>query len=302
MIVPVYNAEPFLRRCVDSILSQKFTDGELLLIDDGSQDRSGAICDQYAERDSRVRVFHKANGGVSSARNVGLDHARGEWITFCDADDWVSADTLCSDIGNYNEDLLIYSYFTVGQGPMKLHELPECILSDRRSLSDYCSKNLISSVFRSPWSKFFKRERIYDIRFDERVRLGEDTLFMLDVLNRIQSCRVLVAPLYVYNISNLASKYQLSIAESIYAMKALFRAYDLLGVENRQVEKYFFVDYKLYCQGEINKTPELWFKDPAVISFYNRVKKSLGLNYRLRYRLLSNRTVSCLNRFLKRKD
>lgn len=81
VIVPVYNTEKYLHRCVDSILAQTFTDFELLLIDDGSTDSSGAICDEYAQKDSRVRVFHKENGGASSARNLGLDNATGEWIT-----------------------------------------------------------------------------------------------------------------------------------------------------------------------------------------------------------------------------
>ena len=89
VIIPVYNAESTLRRCLDSILAQTFTDFECLLINDGSKDRSGEICEEYANKDSRVRVFHKENGGVSSARNVGLDNARGEWITFCDSDDTV---------------------------------------------------------------------------------------------------------------------------------------------------------------------------------------------------------------------
>lgn len=90
VIVPVYNAEKYLHRCIDSILAQTFTDFELLLIDDGSKDKSGAICDEYAVKDNRVRVFHKENGGVSSARNLGLENARGEWVAFCDSDDFVA--------------------------------------------------------------------------------------------------------------------------------------------------------------------------------------------------------------------
>lgn len=84
IIVPVYNAESTLKRCVDSIVHQKFTDWELLLVDDGSRDNSGTICDEYAVKDSRIKVFHKENGGVSSARNIGLNNAIGKWITFCD--------------------------------------------------------------------------------------------------------------------------------------------------------------------------------------------------------------------------
>lgn len=95
VIVPVYNAEKYLRRCVGSILAQTFTDFELLLVDDGSTDASGAICDEYASADARVRVFHKPNGGVSSARNLGLDNARGEWIAFADADDYLFKHFLC---------------------------------------------------------------------------------------------------------------------------------------------------------------------------------------------------------------
>ena len=89
VIVPVYKAEKYLRKCVDSILGQTFRDFELLLVDDGSPDGSGAICDEYARKDSRVRVFHKENGGVSSARQYGLDQARGEYTIHADPDDWV---------------------------------------------------------------------------------------------------------------------------------------------------------------------------------------------------------------------
>lgn len=97
IIVPVYNTEKYLSRCIDSILLQTFTDFELLLIDDGSKDRSGHICDEYAEKDSRVRVFHKPNEGVSSTRNLGLDKARGQWITFCDSDDWLD-ESMCEEM------------------------------------------------------------------------------------------------------------------------------------------------------------------------------------------------------------
>lgn len=92
IIVPVYNTEKYLRRCLDSISAQTFTDWECICVDDGSPDDSGSILDEYAEKDGRFVIIHKENGGVSSARNAGLDIARGEWIAFCDSDDWVEKD------------------------------------------------------------------------------------------------------------------------------------------------------------------------------------------------------------------
>ena len=93
VIVPVYNVEKYLNRCIDSILAQTFTDFELILVDDGSPDNCGKICDEYAAKDSRIHVIHKANGGLSDARNAGIDWAfansNSEWVTFMDSDDWI---------------------------------------------------------------------------------------------------------------------------------------------------------------------------------------------------------------------
>ena len=89
VIVPVYKVESYLRKCVDSILGQSFSDFEVILVDDGSPDNCGAICDDYATRDQRVKVIHKINGGLSDARNVGLDAAIGQYICFVDSDDWI---------------------------------------------------------------------------------------------------------------------------------------------------------------------------------------------------------------------
>ena len=113
IIVPVYKAEKYLRRCVDSILAQTYQNIEVLLIDDGSPDNSGEICDEYAEKDSRVRVFHKPNGGVSSARNLGLKEAKGDYIGFVDADDYIDKtmyEVLLCNLIKENSDISICSY------------------------------------------------------------------------------------------------------------------------------------------------------------------------------------------------
>lgn len=112
IIVPVYNVELYLDKCIQSILAQSYPNFELLLIDDGSSDGSKEICDKYAKLDSRIRVFHRINGGVSSARNAGLEKAKGDWIAFIDADDWVFPNFLSDFVANLenNVDLYIQGY------------------------------------------------------------------------------------------------------------------------------------------------------------------------------------------------
>lgn len=122
VIVPVYKAEAYLHRCVDSILAQTFQDFEVLLIDDGSPDRSGEICDEYARKDRRVRVFHKENGGVSSARQCGMDNAQGEYTIHADPDDWVEPDMLEELYRKAKEedaDMVICDYYTEEKGRTK---------------------------------------------------------------------------------------------------------------------------------------------------------------------------------------
>ena len=108
IIVPVYNAEKTLPQCIDSILSQKYSDFEVLLIDDGSTDNSGRLCDTYSQKDKRIRVFHQENQGVSAARNLGLEQMKGEFVTFCDSDDWVEDTWLLDYMDNYNGEDVLY--------------------------------------------------------------------------------------------------------------------------------------------------------------------------------------------------
>jgi len=115
IIVPIYNAEKYLYRCIDSILEQTFSDFELLLIDDGSTDKSGVICDHYSNKDSRVKTIHKKNGGECSARNVGLDNVSGEWVAFVDADDYVEPNWLSIFMDSCNGyDIVVQGFFCDG--------------------------------------------------------------------------------------------------------------------------------------------------------------------------------------------
>ena len=176
IIVPVYNTEQYLHSCIDSILTQTYTDFELLLIDDGSTDLSGAICDKYAWKDSRVRVFHQKNGGVSSARNLGLDNAKGEWVTFVDSDDAIINIPFVS----YDEDLVIFPHKVLSKdGTEYLCKLENSVFDNKSKVRNFVKDNSTTSVFKTLWSKLYKRDLIGNLRFDESIKIGEDQVFLL---------------------------------------------------------------------------------------------------------------------------
>lgn len=205
VIVPVYNASKYLRPCLDSILSQSYPDFEVLLVDDGSTDDSGSICDEYARRDSRVRVFHKTNGGVSSARNLGLDQAQGEFVCFVDADDVVLADALSILVKGMKNgaDLSIGGYevydecdnrtFSVRERLTENISVRECMVQMYYPKYYYYQGYL--------WNKLFRREIIQadSLRFDESIFFNEDRLFVVQYLC---SCKSFVSfstePVYKY--------------------------------------------------------------------------------------------------------
>ena len=197
VIVPVYNTEKYLHRCIDSILAQTYTDFELLLIDDGSTDSSGAICDEYALRDSRVRVFHKENGGVSSARNLGLDNAQGEWITFVDSDDWIACNALDVMLDNKEEDLIITS-FTSERNLFYAQFESGCFVGS--SINKCLSKYFGHISFTVIWGKLYKRHIIVDNKliFDNSIHTGEDTLFLYSYIAEINSINIKSIGVYHY--------------------------------------------------------------------------------------------------------
>ena len=222
IIVPIYKAEQYIHRCIDSILSQSYTDFELLLIDDGSPDGCGAICDAYAVKDSRVRVFHKENRGVSSARNLGIAHAQGEWITFIDADDYVHPDFLFSLYAQHDADLIVGSFQLVGSDESWDGILPNEKYG-REVLKDKLFKSAFTPNHRAPWGKLYRRDIIVDnhILYDSKVTLSEDWLFTLEYFQYTQSIRTIDAPYYYYERGNVDGLSQNSryFEEYFYAME-----------------------------------------------------------------------------------
>ena len=186
VIVPVYNVEKYISMCIDSILAQTFKDFELLLIDDGSPDKSGEICDEYALKDSRVRVFHKENGGVCSARNLGLDNATGEWVTFIDADDWVSTgfiENLYNPILADNTIEFVQAGCTnyINDKIAEIEQKYEYLLNDNPVyLFNHFRGLTVSKLFN------LNIIRTNELNFDEKMRIGEDMAFTLDYILHIK--------------------------------------------------------------------------------------------------------------------
>lgn len=222
VIVPVYNTEKYLNQCIDSILAQTFTDFELLLIDDGSTDNSAMICDEYAQKDSRVRVFHKKNGGVSSARNLGLDNARGEWIAFVDGDDYISSNFCEILLDNENEDLVICSFEAFGTINDKCKINDSCISKEQLTLN--LNEYLLKNHFMTPWGKLFKKN-ILDyskLRFSLNIDSTEDTIFIYKYMLYIKTIRTKSNIIYYYrHTGNGLSCHTLSIDKGIYTMYIL---------------------------------------------------------------------------------
>lgn len=191
IIIPVYNAEATLRRCLDSLVSQQFSDYELLLINDGSADSSDAICREYADRYPQIRYFAKENGGVSSARNLGLTQAQGEYILFVDSDDFVTTDyfaVLTNALTYEKPDLLMFGYRNFG-GISAERNTGEFFENAETGIADRISTAMRRYLFSSLWSRVFRRQIIEEngLRFDESLSIGEDQAFIFAYAMHIRS-------------------------------------------------------------------------------------------------------------------
>lgn len=183
IIVPIYNVEPYLRACLDSILRQNFTDYELILIDDGSLDDSGKICDEYASSDKRIIVIHKKNGGVSSARNAGLDIARGEYITFVDSDDELEETyekNMCILLSNSNIDMLQFPRYCEVIDHHYSMEKNLVLTGIDNIITAWIEEKILSGVL---WDKIYKKTICEKIKFPEG-RVHEDLYVICDIITK----------------------------------------------------------------------------------------------------------------------
>lgn len=188
VIVPIYNGEKYLPACVESLLNQTYQAMEIILVNDGSKDSSGEICDGYAERDSRVRVIHQPNQGVSAARNAGLDLAAGKYVAFVDADDYVLPDyleRLHEDLINHDADFVACDYQEIKSADGPKTGIPS--VSASREIEDKTAyfEDMVAireNYWSIIWAKLYRRELIGDTRFCRDLKYGEDHIFFYDLM------------------------------------------------------------------------------------------------------------------------
>lgn len=207
IIVPVYNAEKTLRRCLDSFFEQHFSDWECIVVNDGSTDNSACICDNYASKDSRFRIIHKTNEGVSVARNIGVDTAKGEWITFVDSDDWLDKEMLMlPSFAEKDADLLFVDCLIMKGCDSYVDHYDAAIYSKSQIQSSY-HKLMFRQSMLGPWAKFFRREIILknNLRFDQNIKWAEDRLFNLQFLSNCNKIQLMGKGSYVYMFPNSES-------------------------------------------------------------------------------------------------
>lgn len=243
IIIPVYNVEKYLPECIESIIAQDFPDFECLLVDDGSTDGSGALCDIYAARDSRFRVFHQQNQGVSAARNRGIAEALGEWISFVDSDDWLDCSYLSNLLSVSIGDWTISGYKI--HNPNRVVDLkPDKQISfSVNSSSDRIIAHLLENyAFYGPYSKLFKKSiiKLKGIEFNEAISFGEDLCFNFDYFLNVKTISCICKSNYHYRIlsntlstKNYSNKWELDYSQ----WKHMVHTFTTLGLFSNKVKE-----------------------------------------------------------------
>lgn len=256
IIVPVYNAEKYLKRCVDSILNQEFQNYELILADDGSTDLSGSLCDRYAALDSRIKTIHKPNTGVSDTRNKALDLARGTYIQFVDSDDWITPESthlMIRSMEMYDCDMIISDFYRVsGEHLAHKGDINETRILSREEFSSYMIENPADFYYGVLWNKLYKRDIIEKnhIRMDTKISWCEDFLFNLEYIRHAHSFYALQAPVYYYvkrkgslvsQGMNISSTLQMKISVFEYYNEFYKDIYDQEDYKNIRPQIYRFL-------------------------------------------------------------
>ena len=271
IIVPIYKVEKFIKKCVDSIIAQNYKNIEIILVDDGSPDNCPAICDEYAKQDSRIKVVHKENGGLISARKAGLQASSGEYVCFVDGDDWIESDMykhIADAINKTNADCIITQFcFEYPNNPRNSdYKLNKELYTREEIEKDIFPTMLFDNqyyrfgIFPNCWTKVFKRQLLekHLMDTDERIRIGEDIAFTYPCLMECQTLAFVDKALYHYRINpeSMTKAYDSSLQDVIYLpYQALVEKSISLGVDlSNQLPYYllYLVNFVIRNEANIN--------------------------------------------------
>ena len=245
IIVPVYNAEKTISRCIESILQQEYTNFELLLMDDGSKDDSGNICDSYAQNDERIRVIHKENSGVSDTRNLALDIAQGKYLQFLDADDWITPNatrTFVEAAEGANADMVISNFYRVVEKRVSQKgSIDEEGLLTQEEYASHMMENPADFYYGVLWNKLYRREIIekHHLRMNSDISWCEDFMFNLEYIRHANRFYAVQLPLYYYvkTKGSLVSQ-GMSISKTVKMKLMVFEYYNTFYKEVLSEEEY----------------------------------------------------------------
>lgn len=277
-----------MHRCVDSILNQTYTNLEVILVDDGSPDNCPAICDEYAEKDSRVKVIHKANGGQSSARNAGLDIAQGDYIGFVDSDDWIDEDmyeSLLKVINATGADVVTggYRFWRPWKVENKLldgdYDGSVCVLNNIEALNMfYFGPQMFGGITNMVWTKLYKKTLLDDLRFCEGYNMGEDSEFTPRMLYKAEKIAKLDKSLYTYNI-HLGSESTSGMKITPYKINSglTMRQKTAEFFQEHYVEKVSEYTASAYFGSLLNAYYECWIRRNKLPEFKDNAEKYLNV-------------------------
>lgn len=224
IIVPVYNTGEILGETIKSILNQTYPNLELIIVDDGSTDHSGELCDRFAEEDPRIIVVHKKNGGRCAARNHGIDIARGSYITFCDHDDIFAPDLLETELNllaqHPTAEIAVVGALHIYDNGKSLLVGQDLVASTKAELKKYTTRILKDGMFATVWNVLYRKELVADIRFDPDIRRGhEDVLFNIEVFRKATSFVSVKKPLYHHYIRSAMSESASFPRDAVFALQ-----------------------------------------------------------------------------------
>lgn len=229
VIVPAYNIEEYLPRCLESIINQTYQNLEIIIVDDGSKDNTSKICDEYAKKDNRIIVIHQENKGLSGARNSALKIATGDYIGYVDGDDYIASsmyELMLASMEENDADLAMCGYEQVGEGAVKVEFSGEnYVFSREEALDIYIQDNRTFHIYNSVWSKLFKRELVHGIEFPLG-RNSEDIVYTGRALSGCRKCVFVDRPLYFYILDRSGSIMNVKNADSMTLEKFAKRRFD----------------------------------------------------------------------------